>query len=83
MDRVYALLVGSVVSGWFREIRGRHFPRFRFDNRHKVNVVVSRKLSRKVELNGSFGCSPQETILACRSINICLRFIRKRTGMPE
>ena len=33
--------------------KGRHFP-FRFDNRHKVNVVVSRKLSRKVELTGAW-----------------------------
>lgn len=33
--------------------KGRHFP-FRFDNRHKVNVVVSRKLSRKVELTAAW-----------------------------
>lgn len=33
--------------------KGRRFP-FRFDNRHKVNVVISRKLSRKVELTGTW-----------------------------
>ena len=33
--------------------KGRRFP-FRFDNRHKVDVVVSRWLSPKVELTGAW-----------------------------
>ncbi|SEG26673.1 TonB-dependent receptor [Parabacteroides chinchillae] len=33
--------------------RGEHYP-YRYDNRHKVNVVLSRRLSRKVELTGTW-----------------------------
>ncbi len=50
LDRIYAFMVGSAFS--MRSITGDAFPA-RYDNRHKLNIVVSHKLSEKVELTAA------------------------------